>query len=341
MKNNIFLKSVWIAGLLFISQMVYSDSRPGWIDAEPENYPHEKYISATGSASKPELAKDRALANLVKIFELKIHEQSTTRSDTQVNVKDGEERVTKSDRLEQQISVHTDKVIDGARIAATWLDEDVFTYHALAVLDRKQAGNNIRQEMSRLDDETEIELAQSKAQTNALRKMVNQEKALQYQKQRLGLQKMLKVIDLSGQGRSSLWRLAELDNQLDTALLALQVSAMIDNDPIGGLDQALESAMGNAGFPAMKGSGDYALVASLDVQDLGKREGWYWLRGKLTLKLVESSSGKVIGRQQWPLKVSALQRNETDARLMTQVSKTLNNNLKAVILSFATGKQEQ
>ena len=93
----------------------------------------------------------------MKVFELKIREESVSRSDTQVNVKEGEESYTKSSRLQQQISVRTDKVIDGARIAETWYDEEVLTYHALAVVDRKQAGNNIRQEMSRLDDETETE----------------------------------------------------------------------------------------------------------------------------------------------------------------------------------------
>ena len=340
MRNKLLLKSVWAAGLLCFVQGACSASQPEWINAESETYLHENFVTATGSASQSELAKDRALANLMKVFELKIREQSVTRSDTQVNVKDGEEHYTKSNRVQQQISVQTDKVIDGARIAETWYDEDVLIYHALAVVDRKQAANNIRQEMSRLDDETETELEQSSAQKDPLRVMANLHQALQHQKQRLALQKMLKVVDLNGSGRRSLFSLAELSGRLDSFLQAMKIATATDNDPVGGLEQALKSAMGNAGFPAANAMPDYTLVIALDVKDLGNREGWYWLRGKLSLKLIESSSGKVRGRKQWPLKISALQRTETDTRLMTQISKALNNDLKAVILSFATGMDE-
>ena len=340
MRNKLFLKSVWAVGLLCFLQSAYSASQPEWVNADSEVYPHERFVSATGSASQSELAKDRALANLMKVFELKIREESVSRSDTQVNVKEGEESYTKSSRLQQQISVRTDKVIDGARIAETWYDEEVLTYHSLAVVDRKQAGNNIRQEMSRLDDETETELNQSKAQKDPLRIMANLHQALENQQQRLTLQKMLKVIDLSGKGRPALYGQAELSGKLDSFLQEIKIATATDNDPVGGLEQALKSAMGNAGFPAVNAMPDYTLVIGLDVKDLGKREGWYWLRGKLSLKLIESSSGKVRGRKQWPLKISALQRTETDTRLMTQISKALNNDLKAVILSFATGMDE-
>jgi len=151
---------------------------------------------------------------------------------------------------------------------------------------------------------------------------------------------MLKVVDLSGSGRRSLFSLAELSGRLDSFLQTMKIATATDNDPVGGLEQALKSAMGNAGFPAANAMPDYTLVIALDVKDLGKREGWYWLRGKLSLKLIESSSGKIRGHKQWPLKVSALQRTETDSRLMTQVTKILNKDLKAVVLSFATGTDD-
>ncbi|MCW9005498.1 MAG: LPP20 family lipoprotein, partial [Gammaproteobacteria bacterium] len=231
-------------------QSAYSASTPQWVNEESETYPHEEFVSATGSASQAELAKDRALANLMKVFELKIREDSTIRSDTQVNINDQKESVKKSSRLQQQISIQTDKVIDGARIAETWFDDEVLTYHALAVLERKQAGNNIRQEMSRLDDETETELAQSKAQKDSLRVMANLYQALENQKQRLTLQNMLKVVDLNGSGRTSLFSLADLNGRLETFLGDMKIATATDNDPLGGLEQALKSAMGNAGFPA-------------------------------------------------------------------------------------------
>jgi hypothetical protein len=313
-----------------------SGPKPDWIDGDAGFYPNNQYLVASGSASNAELAKDRALGNLSKIFEAKVRESSLTRSDTRVNVRDGKESYTKDQRLSQRINIQTDKVIKGARIAETWFDKPVLTYHALAVLDRQQAGNNMRQEMHRLDGETETELGQSSSQSDTLLSMAALNRALQLQMQRQALQNSLKVIDLRGRGQPSEWNLADLRGRLENKLQSLRIATAVDGDPLGRLDQALKSAMGNAGFPAVNGGGDFTLVANLDVQDLGMREGWYWLRGKLSVKLLEAN-GKVRGRKQWPLKVSALQRNDSESRLMTQVSKQLNKDLKTAILTFATG----
>lgn len=313
-----------------------SGAKPDWISGDAGYYPNSQYLTATGSASNAELAKDRALANLVKTFEVEVRESTTTRSDTNVSIRDGNESYTKNQRLNQQINLRTDKVVQGARVAETWFDKPVQTYHALAVLDRKQAGANIRGEMARLDQETETELTRSQIQSDSLLSMAALNKALELQNQRLALQSSLKVIDTSGRGKPAQWNLADLRGQLESQLQSLRIATSVDNDPLGRLDQALRSAMGNAGFPAASRSPDFSLVANLDVQDLGVRDGWHWLRAKLSVKLMEAN-GKIRGRKEWPLKVSAQQRNDAESRLMTQVSKKLNQELKDSIIAFATG----
>ncbi len=335
--NNIHLTSVILfTSLLIVSRLLLADPKPDWVEGSADFYPNDQYMTATGSASNAELAKDRALNNLSKIFESHIKATTSTKSDTRVSIKDGEESYTKNQHLAEQIQVRTDKIINGARVAETWKDDTVFTYHSLAVLERKQATTNIKQEMQRIDSETQVELERSNAQKDKLLSMSALDKAVLLQLERQTLQKMLKVIDTRGLGSPSQWSLSELKGQLETKLQSLDIGAAVDNDPIGKLDQSLKSAMGNSGFPARSGTSQYMLVASLDVQDLGFRQGWYWLRGKLSVKLV-SASGKVRGRKQWPLKVSALQHNDAESRLMSQVSVTLNNELKSAVLEFATG----
>ena len=331
------LITVLATGLFCFVQTASAASKPDWIEGDASMYPNEQYLIATGSASTPELAKDRALGNLVKIFETHIKESTTTQSDTRVQVKNGKENYTKDQHLSQQINIHTDKVVQGARVAETWLDKSVQTHYALAVLDRAQAGNNMRDEMRRLDDETSAELARSDAQSDVLLSMAAMNHAVQLQREREALQKTLKVNDLSGKGSPEKWNMADLRGKLETKLQSLHIATNVGADAYGKLDQILRSAMGNAGFPSTNANADFTLVADLDTQDLGLREGWYWLRGKLSVKLVESN-GKIRGRKEWPLKVSALQRNDAESRLMTQVSQKLNQDLKATMLSFATGE---
>jgi len=256
-----------LSSLLFVFQMAcvlqtqtaLAQSKPDWINGDAGFYPAHQYLTATGSASKSELAKDRALGNLAKILELQIREDSNTVSDTHVKVKNDSESVSKSIRLVQQINIRTDKVIQGARIAEMHHDKEVFTYHALAVLDRKQAGTNIRGEMNRLDQETETELNRSQSKADALLAMAALNKAMILQLERQTLQQTLKVIDSSGRGRPSKWNMAELRGKFDNSLQSLRITTAIDNDPIGRLGLALKSAMGNAGFPAVNGSVNYPL----------------------------------------------------------------------------------
>ena len=324
------------AGLLFISSPLLADSKPDWVEGDAGFYPNNQYMTATGSASNAELAKNRALGNLSKIFETHIKESSTTKSDTHVSVNNGAEDYTKKQHVAQQIQVRTDSIINGARIAESWKDNTVFTYHSLAVLDRTQAGNNIKSEMTRIDSETQAMLSRSDSQEDTLFSLSALEKAVALQYERQTLQNALKVIDTRGKGSPANWNIADLNGKLENKLQSLKISTAVDNDPIGKLNQLLKSAMGNAGFPAGNGASDFTLVASLDVQDLGFRQNWYWLRGKLSVKLVETN-GRIRGRKQWPLKVSALQHSDAESRLMTQVSKTLNAELKPAILEFSTG----
>lgn len=328
--------------LLLLSASVISsasaDNKPDWVDGEAKAYDDSQYLTAAGSASNAELARDRALANLGKIFESNIRAISTTKSDTHVSVDQGEESFTRKHHLAEKIQVRSDKIIHGARIAEKWKDETLHTYHALALLDRSQAANNIKGEMRRLDDETQTLLDRSQAEKDSLISIALLNNAYQLQQERYSLQKMLKVIDTRGIGSPGFWNLAELSSGLESRLQALKIGAAVDTDPMGKLEQLLKSAMGNAGFPASTNGSDYILVANLNVQDLGFRQGWYWLRGKLSVNLVEKD-GKIRGRKQWAVKASALQQNEAESRLLTQVSKKLNAELKTAIMEFSTAAE--
>ncbi|MDH5387965.1 MAG: LPP20 family lipoprotein [Gammaproteobacteria bacterium] len=317
------------------STSVVNANQPDWVNGEPLSYPNSQYVVATGSASNMERAKDRALANLSKVFELRIRESSTTRQDTHVAIKNGAESVDKSQRINQNINIQTNKIIDGARVAEQWQSRDL-TFYALAVLDRHQAGNNIREEMSRLDKETDFELSSIESKSNPLQKIAAYQRVLASQDKRSALQKTLKVIDLSGQGDKSKWNRAELNAQLEASLSSLNMKPEILQDAVGGLDKLLKGAMSKSGFPeSLNDSNSYVLASGLEIQSPVKNQNWYWLRGTLMLRLT-SAEGKVLGNKTWPLKVSASSEGPLNQRLMASVEKVLNQELKATLLGFSS-----
>lgn len=291
---------------------------PAWINGESIDYPNSNYLTASGSASSAEVAKNRALANLSKIFEAKIKAESNTLSDVKTQVTNGKENYTKDTRVVQNISVATDKVLDGVRIAETWLDSSVQEYHALAVLERSQAGRNIRQQIGELDQSTETELARAAAASDKLLAMAALNQAYQLQFNRQALQRTLKVIDLKGVGKPSQWNLADLRGQLENNLLSLKIAADIEDDATGNLKRLVRGAMSQAGFPAVNGVADFSIKANLQTTDVGLRQGWYWMRGKVNIKLVEAATGKVRGTHTWELKVSANSRDVAMSRLISK-----------------------
>lgn len=313
-----------------------SGKQPDWVNGDSFNYPHSAYIVGKASASNRETAKNRALANLSKTFELKIQEESKTLSDVRSRVVNGKESYTKDSRLTQNIKIETDKVLEGARVAELWQDKKLFEFHALAVLERSQAGRNIRQQMSKLDQATRSELKRARSNTDKLLAMAAMNQAFKQQLERQSLQKTLKIIDLKGVGKPSSWNLADMRAELESQLLALKISNQIDSSDLSQLNRLIKGAMSKAGFPAVNGVADYKLVASSQLTDVGMRSGWYWVRGKITVKLTEAGNGKVRGTHTWSFKTSANSKDVAVSRLVTKADKVMKNDMKKVILDFAT-----
>jgi len=337
-KNKLLLICILLTGCTQSSVHENTDGQPDWVNAEPANYPNASYVYATGSASKTEVAKDRALGNLAKIFELQIRESSTTTEDVQTHKSEGVESVQSTARIASKVNVHTDKMINGARIAEQWQNPDDLTHYALAVLDRAQAGNNIRSEMDRLDRETAFTIANADSRQQDLLKVADLQDAIIMQSERNSLQKTLKIIDLNGTGKPSGWSLAELIEQQEQALKSLNMRGVVLVDSIGGLDRILQGAMANAGFAQSSDDVGFTLSASMETQDAMNKEGWYWLRGMLVVSLADSD-GTILGNRSWPLKVSSVQQNQLNERMLVVIDKKLMSELKSVVLGFATGGQ--
>lgn len=334
---KVLLATFLITACMQSTAVLSTGDTPQWVQGEPDMYPNFKYLSATGSASKAEQAKARALSNLAKIFEVQIREVSTTSQDIQTHQKEGVETVEKSARISSTVNLKTDKMIEGARIAEQWQSSADLTHHALAVLDRAQAGNNIRTEMRQLDAETQYALNQRRSRDDALLKISDAHKATKLQQDRQILQKTLKIIDVKGKGVPAQWNLAELEEQLQQALRALPLSTSVRADDIGGLINIVQGALAKAGFHIGSANKQaYQLAASVEAEDAFKQNDWYWLRATLKIELIAQDGETVIGYKSWPLKVSGSDASQLSSRMRKAVDKKLKQELLSSMLDFST-----
>ena len=328
--------SVLLTACVQTSGINRSDNAPPWLNGEPESYPNSQYLSASGSASNLETAQDRALSNLAKIFEVQIQQVSSTREHIESQRKNDTETVSKQQTYHSSTNLYANKMISGARIAKQWLNSDDLTYYALAVLDRTQAGNNIRQQMQQLDKQTRYLLQQAKSRSDRLLEIADLASAWQLQQNRQLLQKTLKVIDLKGRGRPPHWQLTELKESLNHAMRGLPLNTGVTEDTVGGLAGILQGAARQAGFrpaPLTSRSG-YWLEAAMQTRPTLYKAGWYWLQGNLRLTLRTDDKQTVVGYKSWPLKVSAQNEAQLKARMSQLMAKTLKQALFPSLLAF-------
>ncbi len=308
-------------------------SQPDWVSGKSSQFPGSQYLIGRGQAAQRDVAADRARADLAKNIEVLVVAESRDMVSAQRRTQGGEVvEETFSEAAGRNIVTSTRQVIRGARISDTWQDPQGGDIHVLVSLNRAEAARRLRDEISLLDDQTRVAIERARQTDDLLQKIASAQRAVDKQLQRNELQRMLRVVALGGQGVSPKWKLAELQAELLDLQSRLKIRVQADD---GALASVAAGGLTAAGF--MTGSEEealYTLQARFSAGPVARREGWYWLRGNLVLTLVDRGDN-VRGTASWPLKVSAQEKALLQARLMQLIDRTLEDELRAVILGFA------
>ncbi|MGE0081538.1 MAG: LPP20 family lipoprotein [Thiohalomonadaceae bacterium] len=308
---------------------------PEWVDGSSDKYPEVRYLTGQGQASSAALARDRARAELAKVFATRVSERSEDVASAEVITEGGDTRQRSETRVDRSVQTETQRLLEGVRIAETWRDPDG-TYHALAVLDRLTESDRLRTRIGGLDQVIERAVARARGSDHLLARLGAASQAVAAQQERDALQQDLRVIDPTGIGVPARYERARL--QADFAELAarLRVAVEAEADPIGNLASVMQGAVRHAGFiNAPAGEADYRLVSSL-VIDTSVTDGWQWVTGTLELRMLDKS-GQVLGTQRWPVKASAQQAATARHRAISEVDRQLRAKLRETVIGFAEG----
>ena len=315
-----------------------ASNQPDWTDSgKSKEYPASRYLTGIGTANDLGAAKDRARANLAKVFSVKVSE--VTEDITRVARKRGTAgaKNINETRVERIISSRTDQVLIGVRVAETWQGSGTKAYYALAVLPRSQASNNLRQEIDRLDRATRIYVKRARGEGDILHKVRSASLALDEQVARQAYQCTLRIVDRSGRGAPSSWDVAKLSSDLERLLRRVRIAPHVISDTIGSLKTSVSSALASAGFGVDDGEkAEFVLEAKLDLEDIGYRDGWYWIRGVLEITLQERASNRIRGSARWTVKAAGNSTGDARQRITTKVDSLLKHEIKASIIKFAT-----
>lgn len=315
-----------------------ASSRPDWTDSgKSEQYPSNRYLTGIGTATDLESAKDRARANLAKVFSANISEvtEDITRHTSKRG--SGAEQLFNDERVERIISSRTEHVLTGSSIAETWQEQKTNTYYVLATISRSQAENNLLQEITRLDDATRIYVNRAQKERDILRKIRAASNAVDAQVARLAFQRNLRIVDASGRGAPTKWKISKLNSDLERLLHRVRISPQVVNDTAGALRTSTSAALSMAGFQVSDSkTAEFVLESRFDLENIGYRDKWYWTRGVLEVTLKERATGHERGSARWPLKAAGTSSNDAEQRIATKADLLLKRQLRDTIIKFAT-----
>jgi hypothetical protein len=313
--------------------------QPDWINGDSDKYKSSQYLIGRGQSSNMEDAKDRARSDLAKIFQVAVavdsEDTQSYKSDSSVAGGAGQY----SGESSRRITTRTDQIIRGIQIAEIYQDPASKTNYVLAVLPRLQAAASLRQQIGQLDDAVQASVDQSKNNADLFIKIATASKAIDTQLEREGLQKALQVVDITGRGVESRYNSGRLKADMDALLKRVRIASKVLEGSAPGFDEVVSGALSKAGFLIETGDKpDFVLKASLNLSDLGLKDGWYWQRGNLEISLSEAVSGRVRGTQRWVNKGNATDKATALRRALDEADAVLKRELGKTIVGMATSQ---
>jgi hypothetical protein len=308
---------------------------PDWVAGDSAQYNSTQYLIGRGQAPTQEEAKDRARADVAKVFQVAVvassEDMQRSKSDSSGAAPQYEEQASRS------ISTRTDQIIRGIQIAELWQDPATKSYYALAVLPRLQTAASLRQQISQLDEATANHIEQSRKSSDLFQKIAAASLAVETEREHESLQKSLQIVDPTGRGTESKWNSAKLQSDLDELLKRVRIASQVSPDSTSGLEEVVAGALANAGFMIETGQNpDFVLQARMVLDDLGVQQGWDWQRGVLEVSLSEKTTGRVRGTKRWNVKSSAPDTESAIKRALNQADAILKQELRPTIIDMVS-----
>lgn len=313
--------------------------QPGWVNSTAADYSAKKYLTGKGQNAQQDIARDRARADLAKIFEVSISETSKDQITYTSKSKGKTKAVTMDSETGRNINTQTNQIISGIVISEVWQDPKSQQFHVLATLDRFKAANSLRNQINNIDEATHQAITYSRETRDPLKKSGFANQALQLQLERAAHNKHLKVLSLTGMGVPNAYNIAVLANDLNDLLQRIKIKIQIESSSITNLNEIIAGALSNSGFTHITGDqSDYILNCKLQLDTHEDNQGWYWQRGTLVINLLDPTSKQSLGSQRWSIKVSSQNKALSEKRVRNKISAILNKELRQTLIKFASSK---
>jgi hypothetical protein len=142
-----------VGALLCSAACAGGRGRPDWIDGSAASYPRERYLVGVGEAENLDAARDRARAEIARIFEVRIEDSIVDRSEAMALVEEARRASSVVEHIAVETRTSTEAALEGVDIAETWSDRESRRVYALAVLDKQWARRRLLEQARQRTEE--------------------------------------------------------------------------------------------------------------------------------------------------------------------------------------------
>ncbi len=178
--------------LVLLAQGCGKKSSTPPVDEKNPDFPKTRYLTAEGGGATEMDARRQALAELSSIFESRVQSQTTSLATSSLG-SDNLERFEKT--IESRIQVISSVRLEGAEIGKVWQDKEGESFHALAVLDRVDAGRIWTHDLEIVDNRLRAEALALETIKGRLPRMAALNKIMFLSLERNVLESRLAVVD--------------------------------------------------------------------------------------------------------------------------------------------------
>jgi hypothetical protein len=316
--------------------------KPAWVDGESAEWPREQYVLGVGSADEREAAEDRARAEIARVFSTRVASTMRSSSSESNVTSDGRTSTTEEVSAADETTSTADRLLEGVEIAQVWQDPATQRTYVLAVVDRQRVAGRLRARLEEIEAlaaplrarltsraETDRAMPKADAASAALR-------LLRLKARREAIQSDLRIVAPSDPRlRDGVRDEAAAREALSRVSVALSVPGDVD----GAVGSALAGGLSALGFSMQRDAAGADLIgeANVSIEDLGRRDGWFWARATTGLVLRDAASGRVIAQANDSAREASRVQAESARRVLGTLSGKLRQSVPAALFAWAEG----
>jgi len=298
---------------------------------EIDPFPESRFLTAEGTGETELEARREALAALSGIFESKVHAETTSRASSAIGT-GGDEVFEK--QVVSSVAVVSTVQLTGAKIGRVWrVEAGAAPYHALAVLDRNQAGRKWAAELDTVQALVTAELKTLERTSGRVQRLAALNKVLAGLLREQALESRLRVLNYPAR--------ATLDADMEkiaTELIELRSQIRLFIELSGDGHEAAAARIADTltanGFllSAEPGRADAVIHGKIKTRPLElNNPRAYFVRAVAMVEVIENDTGATLANLNADIRKGHVDPNEAQRNAVHKVADAIAERLTAVV----------